>query len=392
MAQIFDSLKKLIEPELSKAAHTLGAPAAQIATAASGILPGILSKIFHKGASTPVDNAIAAGDGGRLIHSLFGDHTDDFNAHIARQSGLGQEHATQLVALISGAVAVFLKGKNLKGAGLVNELDGEMNAIKKAISPDMKDIPLTMPKPHVQAHAQAPAQKAAPAAAAQPDRPNVKKKGGLAWLWWLLLALLLLLLLLLCFRSCRNRKAVEPLAAVVAPVATAVVPAATTAAPCNTDIVLPDGVTLSNVPCDGVERKMVDFLNSDTYKNGQDADLRNHWFEFEDVDFVRDSASEFTNTSLADLRLSHIAAILKAYPAARIRIGGFADKSGGNANYNLEISKARAVWIDQLLDRKGIDVHRTSTEGFGDEFAVFPATASATQAATDRDIAFRFTK
>lgn len=182
MAQIFNSLKTLIEPELSKAARTPGEPTEQVSAAVEGILPGILAKIFHKGPSGSVDNAITAGDGGKLIRSLFGNHTDDFNAHIARQSGLGKEHATQLVILIAGTVAVFLKSKNLKGAALIDDLGHEMDNIKGAIPENMKDIPLTML-----------GQRRTAAVTAG------KKKRGLAWLWWLLGLLGLLLLALLIF-------------------------------------------------------------------------------------------------------------------------------------------------------------------------------------------------
>ncbi len=210
--------------------------------------------------------------------------------------------------------------------------------------------------------------------------PNPKKK-GFGWLLWLLLAIVLLLLLIFWWRSCHK----EVVAPVVAPVAVApAIPAG------QVELVLPNGVKLI-VPRNGMEVKMVNFLNSDAYKNGTDADMRNHWFEFEDVDFVRGSSNEYMNKTLSETRLGNVAAILKAFPTANIRIGGNADKTGTRA-YNMEIAMARAEFIDKYLDTHGIDEHRITTRSFGEENAVFPATASAEEAATDRDIAFRFQK
>jgi outer membrane protein OmpA-like peptidoglycan-associated protein len=222
----------------------------------------------------------------------------------------------------------------------------------------------------------------------------------MGWFWWLLAAIVLLLLLLFGMRSCKKRRAAaaedlrlktEQAALNVQAASDSITTAATAATAALTAFTLPGGTTIDG-PAEGTEAQMIAFLNSDTYKNAKtDADLKGHWFEFKDVDFVRNSHTEFMDAAAAERHLSNIAAILKAWPQAKIRIGGNADRSG-NRIYNPGISEQRAARIDALLDSKGVDPQRTSIVGFGDEHAVWPATATPAESASDRDIAFRFTK
>jgi len=104
---------------------------------------------------------------------------------------------------------------------------------------------------------------------------------------------------------------------------------------------------------------------------------------------MHDSETALAGNSME--QLDNIAAILKNYPDVRIRIGGFADKTGTRA-VNYEISKKRAEYIKSILVKDGIPADRISTEGFGKEFATVPADATAAQRAVDRSIAMRFTK
>lgn len=401
MEQIFNSCKSLIEPLLGRAAKTLGADESNVAKASQGILAGLLTKLAGKGSNPAVEHALGAGAranivphlatvfgtrgeleqealGYKMFHSLYTDRTDDFTHSVANQYGLSKQNSYQLITMIATALAGFLGGKIADGRFSLASLADGLNKEKSSFAALVPALGATA--------------KAAVSDNVRGSAP--KKKGGMGWLWWLLALILLILLLLFGLRSCKKHKLAlvdearlktEQLAEKAK--ADAAKAARTLRTPL--ELVLPNGVKI-NAFKGGMEDKMIAFLNSDTYKNAKTDDaLRAHWFEFEDVDFVRGSADRFMDAAKTDIRLNNVAAILKAYPTANIRIGGNADKTGGEA-YNMELSRERAIFIDRQLDKKGIDAHRISTEGFGDENAVWPASATAEESAKDRDIAFRF--
>ena len=134
---------------------------------------------------------------------------------------------------------------------------------------------------------------------------------------------------------------------------------------------------------------MLKYLQSDAYRKATNEELSKNWIQFDKIDFMHDSETALAGNSME--QLDNIAAILKNYPDVRIRIGGFADKTGTRA-VNYEISKKRAEYIKSILVKDGIPAARISTEGFGKEFATVPADATAAQRAVDRSIAMRFTK
>ncbi len=135
--------------------------------------------------------------------------------------------------------------------------------------------------------------------------------------------------------------------------------------------------------------KLVTFLRSDTYKNANNEELKKHWFEFENIDFEYNSGTKYTEGS--DQTVERLAFVLKAFPEAKVRIGGNADAKGRDS-VNMAISRQRAVTIDKHIESLGIAHDRVRTDGFGEEYAVIPATATDAERAPDRDIAMRFWK
>lgn len=411
MLQIYESLKALITPELSKAAGLLGEQTDKVSNASSGILSGILAKLFYKGNNPLTESvlreagksdllgnlpALFSGSASadhesiatKLQHALLGDKTGDFTSAVAKESGISHNSASKLTGIISAVTAGFLGNKlhngSLKMSDIIAELGHEKNRFMGLVPAGIKNLLGVNGK-----------------YSEQPE-PKKKKK-GMGWLLWLLLAIVLLLLIVFGWRSCKNKTVGDTVnSAVVATeqAAHSVSNAADNAAQSvknavneaiNTlkEFTLPNGLKFQAYT-NGMEDKMIAFLNSDAYKNAKtDADLSSRWFEFEDVDFPRDKVTGLDEKAQA--RLSNITAILKAYPNAKIRIAGNADKSG-NRIYNAEISKERADAVKAILVKNGIAANRIVTEGFGDEQASWPADASASQSASDRDIAFRFTK
>lgn len=135
---------------------------------------------------------------------------------------------------------------------------------------------------------------------------------------------------------------------------------------------------------------MIAFLKGDGYKKAaDDSALKDNWYDFDHVNFKMGSATELEPGS--ETQLDNLVAILKAYPDAKIKIGGYTDKTGDEA-VNKKISTDRAKFIQKWLTDKGVGSQVVSAEGYGSEFAKIPATASDTERAADRKMAVRFTK
>jgi OmpA-OmpF porin, OOP family len=119
---------------------------------------------------------------------------------------------------------------------------------------------------------------------------------------------------------------------------------------------LPDGSQL-NVPSLGVEAKLVSFLNDNSAPAGKT------WFDFDRLLF---DTGQATLQPASQEQLTNIAAILKAYPQVKIRIGGYTDNTG-DAAANLQLSQQRADNVMAELTRLGVDPSRMSAKGYGQE-------------------------
>lgn len=128
----------------------------------------------------------------------------------------------------------------------------------------------------------------------------------------------------------------------------------------------------------GIEDKLVAFLGDSTTKGGKDV-----WFDFDNLNFKTNSA-EITPES--DEQISNIAAILKAFPKTKIKIGGYTDKTG-DAAVNKALSQKRADAVLAALKAKGADAAQLQgAEGYGAEFAKAAADAPDTERQKDRRI------
>lgn len=139
----------------------------------------------------------------------------------------------------------------------------------------------------------------------------------------------------------------------------------------------------------GMEASMITFLKSDGYKNADDASLKDTWYDFDNVNFKIGSATELEPGS--EGQVQNLAEILKVYPDAKIKIGGYTDKTGDAAK-NKELSQKRADFIKAELGKLGVAAQVVGAEGYGSEFAKVPAEASNDERVADRKMAVRFTK
>jgi OOP family OmpA-OmpF porin len=125
-------------------------------------------------------------------------------------------------------------------------------------------------------------------------------------------------------------------------------------------IKLPDGTEL-NIPSLGIENRLLDFIED----RSSPVD-KSPWFDFDRLTFdtgkatLQDSSTE---------ELQNIAAILKAYPKVKVKIGGYTDDTG-NKEANLKLAQERATNVMHELVQRGVDASRLAAEGYGEEHAV----------------------
>lgn len=139
---------------------------------------------------------------------------------------------------------------------------------------------------------------------------------------------------------------------------------------------LPNGVTIDAYK-GGIEDLLIKFIEDPNAKPGND-----NWFDFNDLNFntgtaemVPDSKKELTN----------IIEILKAFPNVKIKIGGYTDKVG-DENFNKKLSNDRANAIAKSLNDAGLGSQVLGAEGYGSDFAKYPASAPEEDRIEDRRV------
>lgn len=398
----YESLKESISPQMLKtAAATLREDEKGVASAVAVLLPSLLVRFMDQGETARVNETIReagnaelfdrraeifAGhgiDGGmnlgeRFENELVGAENKAYPNAVAAESGISAVSADRLsgwvAAVIAGYVGHKIVRNNLSMSAVMAGLRQERGSV-------VKEIPVKVGRA---AGISGMCSSSAPVAGRDGKRNN--------WLVWLIIVLIVVIIVFLSIRSCNRNGGGEVVAVTENVTVVPTAPAAQTAAAKEgltfVEHKLPDGRTI-RVAEGGCEDCMLKYLQSDAYRKATNEELSKNWIQFDKIDFMHDSETALAGNSME--QLDNIAAILKNYPDVRIRIGGFADKTGTRA-VNYEISKKRAEYIKSILVKDGIPADRISTEGFGKEFATVPADATAAQRAVDRSIAMRFTK
>ncbi len=153
------------------------------------------------------------------------------------------------------------------------------------------------------------------------------------------------------------------------------------------EVTLPNGTKLQAYP-GGIEEQLVKFAQSDDYKNATPDQLKDKWFNFDDLNFVF-GKTELTPESKR--QLDNIVAILKAFPDAKIKIGGYTDKKGDDAG-NLKLSDSRAKAVQAALQKAGVGAQVPEAEGYGEQFATVDENASDEERKVDRKTSVRLIK
>jgi OOP family OmpA-OmpF porin len=369
---IVDSIMNLLTPQVVRPlAERLGTSPATIQTgigsSVAALLVGIanhagdagfMSQVFDLLKSTNTQNilstlpSLASGadtsspaveQGWKLSSLLLRDQQSHIENLIGLHSGLPADAGRELMSLAAPLTAGFL-GRQIRDTGLTYHSFASM--IRSEASKIQGFLPGGLA---LRSAASIPATLVTAEATAS--------KGGGRKLTYAMIGLLLLALIAwLVSRGCNES---EP--APTSPVE-AVNPAAA-AVPGLGEFIqrkLPDGTDL-NIPSLGIENKLLDFIEDPSRL----AD-KTTWFDFDRLTFDTDKAT--LQDSSAE-QLQNIAAILKAYPNVKVKIGGYTDNTG-NKEANMKLSQERASSVMQEFVRRGIDPSHLEAEGYGEEYPV----------------------
>lgn len=414
---LIDSVKGLFGNDLiGRAASLFGENESNVQKAVGGIVPSVLAGVLNKAGSGDVQGILnmardAAGSGilGNLggllgggsllgkgadfLKGLFGDKTGNVAGAISNFAGIKESSASSLLSLAAPA-ALGVLGKhaadsNLSAGGLLSFLNSQKDSILNALPSGLNlagalglgslssiGSKLSGALSSVTGGIRDTASNVSHAAGAAAE----KASGGMRWLLPLLLAILVIALVWYFIKGCGPAKQEVSAATDTAAQAATDTAKAAVVAPARESlkVKLPDGVELDAYK-GGIEDQLVTFLNNPASKPGKDV-----WFDFDDLNF-KTGSSEITEESQKQVK--NIAAILKAYPKVKIKIGGYTDKTGDSLT-NLKLSTSRAEAVVAALKTAGSNASQvTGAEGYGSQFAKAAADAPDEERKKDRRIA-----
>ena len=421
---VIDLIKGQLGPALvSQAATQYGESESGISKAISGLLPAVVGGLANNADKPGVLDAITGAASSGLLGNLLGDSSNNslvstvlsaifgdkigglVNA-VAGYAGISNSSSNSLLNMVTGAslgsLGKYATDNNLDASGLSGLLKDQKGVVSSLLPAGLSLASLGLGN-WLGSDASVETEKVKVTSYDQPkvevnrggnthvnvDR-NDNNGGGSIWKWLLPLLLLALAAWFL-WKQCDKKETTTVTgttdsSAVVTDSASTVVvgdSATVTTTKESTTVTLPDGKTL-NAYKGGIEDQVVAFLNSDEYKTADEAALKNKWFNFDNLNF------EFGTTKLtpeSQVQLDNLKAILAAYPDAKVKIGAYTDKKGDDAG-NKALSQERADAVKAALGSAQV----TSAEGYGEEFATVPETASDKEREADRKTAIRFTK
>ncbi|SEM40712.1 OmpA family protein [Chryseobacterium taichungense] len=427
---IIDLIKGQLGPAfVSQAASQYGESESGISKAIGGLLPAVVGGLANNSDNPLVLDAITNSSSSGILGNLMGNSTDNsFIASVLTQifgdklsglinsvatyAGISNNSSSALLNLVTGAtlgsIGKYATENNLDKAGISNLLNDQKGIVSSLLPAGLSFASLSMgdwdarykfdndkdainipaeEEPKIQVT------RSTTLDGTFPDR-NTNTGGGSIWKW-LLPLLLLIAAAYFIWRQCEQKETtvtttMNDSGEVVTDTVntTTDTAAGISATKVDEDIDL-NGTSLKGYK-GGMEDRMIAFLKSDGYKNAKDDNaLKDTWYNFDHVNFKMGSATELEAGS--EGQLQNLVAILKAYPDAKVKIGGYTDKTGDEAK-NQKLSAERANFIRSWLDKQGVGSQITGADGYGSQFATVDASASDAERAIDRKMAVRFAK
>ncbi|WP_144282964.1 OmpA family protein [Chryseobacterium echinoideorum] len=426
---IIDLIKGQLGAALvSQTASQLGESEAGVSKAISGMLPVIVGGLANNSENPTVIDTIANSSSNGilgnlsgvtsgnsfiagLLSSIFGEKLSGIINSIATYAGISNNSSSSLLNIVTaatvGSIGKYASDNNLDRNGISSLLDEQKGVVStllpaglslaslnvgdwaKGYAFEGNENPATKKfeekTPHVEVT------RSTAETGTFPDK-KTSSEGGSIWKWLLPLLLLLAASYFL-WEQCRKTETTTTTAVSGDSMTTTndTIQSnnnVTDSGRIDEDIDL-NGTSLKGYR-GGMEEQMIAFLKSGGYTNAQDdAALKNKWYDFDHVNFKIGSANELEAGS--ESQLQNLVAILKAFPEAKIKIGGYTDKTGDEAK-NLKLSAERANYIKNWLSQQGVGSQVISADGYGSEFATVDASASNDERAIDRKMSVRFTK
>lgn len=332
------------------------------------------------------------------IKSLFGDKVDGLVSMLSNFAGVKESSSKSILGLSSvatlGAVGSYAKEHNLDQIGFASFLNSQKSNLASWM-PSGFDFSkatgllglgslfagsTTSAAPNVSTSASS-----TPPNSSYNNQPEQPKKGN-GWIvpliiiaavagliWWLMKG---------CNKDDEAGRAGDKIEATVNDAATAVENTATAAAATvagkldsmgnwiadwGTEkvIKLADGTELK-VGENSTEYKLYNFITNTNFKIDT-VDKSKNWYSFDRV-YFETGKSVLTGESQAQVK--NIALILKNYPQASIKIGGYTDNTG-NADINKKVSDERAKIVSKELVKLGAAANQVvEAVGYGPEFPI----------------------
>ena len=370
---------------LTGVASAIGESPARTRTALGGVLPALIGGLSAKASSTDHANALldmikgnqldsgpftdVAGAlkwpggvnslltiGRPLLDSLFGARAGGVTDWVSSLSGISRTSSSSLLGLVLplvlGQIGKLVKGSGWSASSLMSLLGDQKQFLQSAPAGLAGVLGLGDKVTRQVAAAETDARRSAAAVASQAV-PEARRSN--AWLW----AVAAVALIPLFLWMLRGRD--EPRQASVSTLGARAV--GTTGVASLGPLVerrLPDNVSL-RIPANGVENRLIAYI-----EDGTQNPFKETWFSFDRLEFQTDSA---TLTPGASEQLRNIAAILKAYPEVKVKIGGYTDNTAESA-YNLKLSQDRANAAMNQIANLGIDRSRLAAEGYGERHPI----------------------
>ena len=397
---LIDSVKGLLGADLvPKASGQLHEDESRVQNAMSGIVPAVLSGIMQKASSGDANRVLTMAKdtansgmlsgisnflgnnsllekGTDLLKVIFGGRMNDVVNLISNFSGIKSSSAASLMSMAApaalGAIGVHATSTNMDERSLLSFFDSQKETVMNAM-PSGLNLAGVMGSSvgHIaNRHSNVISGVTEQVRGAH----NVSRKKSSNWVMPVVVILAALGLVWF-FSNLKNTKP-ETNTSMVTPTEPGRISTAPPS-PGSIRVKLPNGVEL-NAYRNGIEDKLVNFLNDPMRMVDN-----NVWFDFDKLNFETGS-SMITPESMPQIR--NIAAILKAFPNASIKIGGYTDATG-NEPANLKLSQSRAEAVVAELRSNGIpDAQLAGAAGYGSRFAKAGANASDEERKMDRRI------
>jgi OmpA-OmpF porin, OOP family len=382
---LLDLVKDQVTGSLAKEASSfLGESESGIAKALGGIMPTLLGSTIQK-ASTP-DGANGLMDmlggldlgnlsniagifgggpekvnglmnsGGGILDSLLGSKSSGVIDLIAGMAGLKSSSTSSLLKmaapLLMGLISKQVAGKGL--GFLTDLLMGQKSHVANALPSGVGSL-LGLSSFGDSAAKVTSAVKDSVSSTNYGGDDN--GGGGMGWLKWLLPLLLLAGLGWWWMNKNKGAKVEVETPPAVDTLVKAVEEKLSAAATFAKDF----GVELTGAAENGIENQLVSWVRDEANVVNDST-----WFNFDRLLF---DTGKSTLQPSSQEQLGNMAAILKAFPNVKIKIGGYTDNQG-NPKANMKLSQDRANTVMGELVNLGVDKARLAAEGYGDKHPV----------------------